>query len=49
LPEGFQTAEFLLEHGMHDEVVHRRHLKKTVGQLLRHMSGKPALTGWSAP
>ena len=49
LPEGFQTAEFLLEHGMLDDVVHRRQLKKTVGQLLRHMSGKPALTGWSAP
>ncbi len=24
LPEGFQTAEFLLEHGMLDDVVHRR-------------------------
>ena len=24
LPEGFQTAEFLLEHGMMDDVVHRR-------------------------
>jgi acetyl-CoA carboxylase carboxyl transferase subunit beta len=49
LPEGFQTAEFLLDHGMLDDVVHRRDLKKTVGQLLRHMSGKPALSGWSAP
>jgi acetyl-CoA carboxylase carboxyl transferase subunit beta len=49
LPEGFQTAEFLLEHGMLDDVVHRRDLKTTVGQLLRHMSGKPALTGWTAP
>jgi acetyl-CoA carboxylase carboxyl transferase subunit beta len=49
LPEGFQTAEFLLDHGIVDDVVHRRDLKKTVGQLLRHMSGKPALTGWSAP
>lgn len=49
LPEGFQTAEFLLEHGMLDDVVHRRDLKKTVGQLLRHMSGKPAMTGWTAP
>jgi acetyl-CoA carboxylase carboxyl transferase subunit beta len=49
LPEGFQTAEFLLDHGMLDDVVHRRELKKTVGQLLRHMSGKPALTGWTAP
>jgi acetyl-CoA carboxylase carboxyl transferase subunit beta len=42
LPEGFQTAEFLLEHGMLDAVVHRRELKATVGQLLRHMTGKPA-------
>ncbi|MGZ8375872.1 MAG: acetyl-CoA carboxylase, carboxyltransferase subunit beta [Gemmatirosa sp.] len=42
LPEGFQTAEFLLEHGMLDAVVHRRDLKATVGQLLRHMTGKPA-------
>jgi acetyl-CoA carboxylase carboxyl transferase subunit beta len=49
LPEGFQTAEFLLDHGMLDDVVHRRDLKKTVGQLVRHMSGKPALSGWTAP
>jgi acetyl-CoA carboxylase carboxyl transferase subunit beta len=49
LPEGFQTAEFLLDHGILDDVVHRRDLKKTVGQLLRHMSGKPALTGWTSP
>jgi acetyl-CoA carboxylase carboxyl transferase subunit beta len=47
LPEGFQTAEFLLEHGMLDCVVHRRDLKQTVGRLLRHMSGKPAATGWT--
>ena len=49
LPEGFQTAEFLLEHGMLDAVVHRRDLKETVGRLLRHMSGKPAATGWASP
>jgi acetyl-CoA carboxylase carboxyl transferase subunit beta len=49
LPEGFQTAEFLLDHGMLDAVVHRRELKRTVGQLLRHMSGKPAATGWTSP
>ena len=49
LPEGFQTAEFLLEHGMLDSVVHRRDLKRTVGQLLRHMTGKPSATGWSSP
>ncbi len=46
LPEGFQTAEFLLEHGMLDGVVHRSDLKATVGRLLRHMTGKPAATGW---
>jgi acetyl-CoA carboxylase carboxyl transferase subunit beta len=48
LPEGFQTAEFLLDHGMVDSVVHRGLLKQTVGQLLRHMSGKPAATGWAS-
>jgi acetyl-CoA carboxylase carboxyl transferase subunit beta len=48
LPEGFQTAEFLLDHGMVDSVVHRHQLKATVGQLLRHMSGKPAATGWAS-
>jgi acetyl-CoA carboxylase carboxyl transferase subunit beta len=48
LPEGFQTAEFLLEHGMVDQVVHRRNLKEIVGRLLRHMSGKPAATGWAS-
>ncbi len=47
LPEGFQTAEFLLDHGMVDAVVHRRDLKATVGRLLRHMSGKPAVAGWT--
>ena len=48
LPEGFQTAEFLLEHGMLDAVVHRRQLKGTIGQVLRHMTGKPAAAYSSA-
>lgn len=48
LPEGFQTAEFLLDHGMVDEVVSRLDLKRVVGQLLRHMSGKPASAGWAS-
>jgi acetyl-CoA carboxylase carboxyl transferase subunit beta len=46
LPEGFQTAEFLLDHGMLDIVSHRRDLKSSVGGLLRHMSGQPAATNW---
>ncbi|MGX9686764.1 acetyl-CoA carboxylase, carboxyltransferase subunit beta [Deinococcus wulumuqiensis] len=39
LPEGFQRAEFLLEHGMVDNVVdrreHRRHLAQLLGVLTR--------------
>jgi len=43
LPEGFQTSEFLLEHGMVDAVVPRSELRDTAAQLLRHMAGrKPA-------
>ncbi|MEC7641771.1 MAG: acetyl-CoA carboxylase, carboxyltransferase subunit beta [Nitrospinota bacterium] len=34
LPEGFQTAEFLLENGLIDNVVHRRDLKATLAKLL---------------
>jgi acetyl-CoA carboxylase carboxyl transferase subunit beta len=37
LPEGFQRAEFLQEHGMVDSVVDRREMKGAVVQLLRHM------------
>jgi len=39
LPQGFQTAEFLLEHGMIDAVVPRGELRDTTAQLLRHMTG----------
>jgi acetyl-CoA carboxylase carboxyl transferase subunit beta len=35
LPEGFQRAEFLLEHGLIDMVVKRDELKKTISDLLR--------------
>lgn len=35
LPEGFQRAEYLLEHGMVDMVVHRHRLAETLGKLLR--------------
>ena len=34
LPEGFQTAEFLLENGFVDLVVNRKDLKETMGDLL---------------
>ncbi len=35
LPEGFQTADFLLDHGMLDKVVERKDLKRVIGKLLK--------------
>ncbi len=37
LPEGFQSAEFVLEHGFIDKIVPRNRLKATVAGLLRYM------------
>jgi acetyl-CoA carboxylase carboxyl transferase subunit beta len=37
LPEGFQRAEFLLEHGMVDMVVPRADMKERLHMLLRHL------------
>lgn len=42
LPEGFQTAEFLLEHGMLDVVVPRAALAATVARLVRLLLARPA-------
>jgi acetyl-CoA carboxylase carboxyl transferase subunit beta len=42
LPDGFQTAEFLLEHGQVDDVIPRGSLRETVARLLRHMQGQRA-------
>ncbi len=42
LPRGFQTAEFLLEHGMIDAVVPRDELATTTARLVRLMQGAPA-------
>ncbi len=36
LPEGFQRAEFLLDHGMVDQIVKRKVLKDTLATLLTH-------------
>ncbi|HUP24805.1 MAG TPA: acetyl-CoA carboxylase, carboxyltransferase subunit beta [Thermoanaerobaculia bacterium] len=38
LPEGFQTSEFLLEHGFLDLVVERGDLKATIARCLRHFA-----------
>ena len=42
LPEGFQTAEFLLDHGQIDDVVPRGSLRETTARLIRHMQGAAA-------
>ncbi|MDD5327913.1 MAG: acetyl-CoA carboxylase, carboxyltransferase subunit beta [Phycisphaerae bacterium] len=34
LPEGFQTAEFMLEHGFIDMIVHRRDLRREIARLI---------------
>ena len=42
LPEGFQRAEYLHEHGMVDRVVHRHALKAELAMMLRYMRGSKA-------
>ncbi|MFT5537598.1 MAG: acetyl-CoA carboxylase carboxyl transferase subunit beta [Parasphingorhabdus sp.] len=37
LPEGFQTAEYLLEHGMIDMVVHRKELRETLARVMGYL------------
>jgi len=38
LPEGFQTAEFLEEHGLIDLIVHRKKMRSQISQLLAYFS-----------
>lgn len=35
LPDDFQSAEFLLEHGFVDMIVHRKNLRRTISRLIR--------------
>jgi len=42
LPEGFQTSEFLLQHGMLDAVVHRKEMKTYISRALDFMTPKAA-------
>ena len=37
LPEGFQTAEYLLDHGMIDMVVHRKELRDRLAQVMGYL------------
>jgi acetyl-CoA carboxylase carboxyl transferase subunit beta len=41
LPPGFQTAEFMLEHGLIDAIVPRHQLRERLGNLLAYMMPKP--------
>ncbi|WP_093144659.1 acetyl-CoA carboxylase, carboxyltransferase subunit beta [Ulvibacter litoralis] len=41
LPEGFQTAEFLLEHGFLDFITHRRDLKKNISLYIDLILNRP--------
>lgn len=38
LPEGFQRAEFLLEHGFIDRIIHRKNLKSEIGFFVKMFS-----------
>ena len=37
LPEGFQTAEFLLDHGLIDQIVHRHEMREKLITLIDHL------------
>ena len=39
LPEGFQRAEYLLDHGMLDMVRHRKDLRETLARVIDYLSG----------
>ncbi len=41
LPEGFQRAEYLLDHGMIDKVTHRKAMKDELVTILRMLTGLP--------
>ena len=44
LPEGFQRAEYLVDHGMVDMVVHRNKLRETIGRVLKLLTRRSART-----
>jgi acetyl-CoA carboxylase carboxyl transferase subunit beta len=48
LPEGFQTSEYLLDHGFVDAIVPRPQLKKTLAQLIRLHRPQPQLSNLSS-
>ncbi|MEM9267977.1 MAG: acetyl-CoA carboxylase, carboxyltransferase subunit beta [Pseudomonadota bacterium] len=49
LPEGFQRAEYLLEHGMLDRVVERKDMRKELAMLLRFTMNQPPMVHGDLP
>jgi acetyl-CoA carboxylase carboxyl transferase subunit beta len=49
LPDGFQRAEYLKDHGMVDMVVHRHDLRPTLARLCRLLTKSPAVQTASKP
>src|SRR5476651_1415128 len=49
LPEGFQRAEYLRDHGMVDMVVHRHHLRPTLARICRLLTKSPDIDAVSKP
>jgi acetyl-CoA carboxylase carboxyl transferase subunit beta len=41
LPPGFQTAEFMLQHGLVDQIVARKDMRPTLGKLLKYTTNAP--------
>ena len=41
LPEGFQSSEFLVEHGTVDMIVHRHNLRTVIARILRRLHNHP--------
>ncbi|MFN4101861.1 MAG: acetyl-CoA carboxylase, carboxyltransferase subunit beta [Pararhodobacter sp.] len=49
LPEGFQRAEYLLDHGMLDRVTHRTQLRGELVSILRMLTGLPPAVAGELP
>jgi acetyl-CoA carboxylase carboxyl transferase subunit beta len=49
LPEGFQRAEYLLDHGMLDRVTHRKQLRDELITILRMLTGMPPAVAGELP
>jgi len=49
LPDGFQRAEYLLDHGMLDRVIHRKDMRRELITILRMLTGQPPAVAGDLP